>query len=342
MRTTLLTLALSAVACGPALALGDNWYADYDEAMAAAKEQQKDLLVDFTGSDWCGWCIKLDEEVFSTDAFLGGVADQYILVKLDFPRAEEIKAKVPNPERNRELQEQFGVRGFPTIALVNQNGERFAETGYRAGGPEPYLEHLTEIATSGKRTLAEMSDLVAKYTAAEGAEREALLGQLIDLAEAQDGRSPFLADLMNHAKDALTLETESGRALKLRAIEMMLDSGSTDADLVAAVAELDPTNAKGMRERLLLNEMRALQSAEAAGAWVDRAIAMLTEIELQDVDIKRDLYINIAYMADRYSENAAAAARYAGLALELGGIDNERTVEMLQGIAEQIEVETGS
>ena len=75
---------------------------------------------------------------------------------------------------------------------------------------------------------------------------------------------------------------------------------------------------------------------------VDRAIAMLTEIELQDVDIKRDLYINIAYMADRYSENAAAAARYASLALELGGIDNERTVEMLQGIAEQIEVETGS
>jgi len=107
-----------------------KWYDDFDVAVEAAKREKKDLLVDFTGSDWCGWCIRLHKEVFDHAAFDAGVKDHFILVALDFPRGEAAKKKVPNPARNNELQQKYGVRGFPTILLMGADGEVYGKTGY--------------------------------------------------------------------------------------------------------------------------------------------------------------------------------------------------------------------
>ncbi|MGB0767609.1 MAG: hypothetical protein ACPGYV_07840, partial [Phycisphaeraceae bacterium] len=79
----------------------------------------------------------------------------WVLVALDFPRDEEIKAKVPNPERNKELQAKYGVRGFPTILLMTADGEVFGRTGYQAGGPEKYLEHMAELR-AGRQQIADI------------------------------------------------------------------------------------------------------------------------------------------------------------------------------------------
>ncbi|MCC5806716.1 MAG: thioredoxin family protein [Opitutales bacterium] len=129
-----------------AYAAPDGWKDDFDAAVKEAKESGKHVLVDFTGSDWCGWCIRLTDEVFSKSAFKEFAKDKLILVKVDFPRGKEVPAEVM--ERNRELAQKYGVRGFPTIVLLDPEGEEVARTGYRRGGAEAYVKHLEDLLAS--------------------------------------------------------------------------------------------------------------------------------------------------------------------------------------------------
>src|SRR6185295_16165266 len=112
----------------------ERFIADFDKAAALAKKEHKDLLVDFTGSDWCGWCIKLHKEVFDFDSFLDGAEESFVLVALDYPNGDEAKAKVPNPARNDELRKKYAIAGYPTVLLMTPDGEVFAKTGYAPGG----------------------------------------------------------------------------------------------------------------------------------------------------------------------------------------------------------------
>lgn len=121
------------------------WVLDFNAAKAQAKEQNKHLLINFTGSDWCGWCKKLEGEVFHHKEFLDTATKKYVMVFLDFPNAQELKEKVVDPALNQKLSKDFGVAGFPTIMLTNADGHPYARTGYQQGGPAPYLTHLEEL-----------------------------------------------------------------------------------------------------------------------------------------------------------------------------------------------------
>lgn len=129
-------------------AAGDAWMTDFKAAQAKASAEQKPMLLDFTGSDWCGWCIKLDKEVFSRDAFRDYAADSLVLVELDFPRGkpqtDEVKAQ------NEALAEKYGIRGFPTIVLLSPEGELIDKTGYQPGGAAAYVEHIKGILASAE------------------------------------------------------------------------------------------------------------------------------------------------------------------------------------------------
>ena len=133
---TFLGLAASAFA-------GDGWMTDFEAAKAKAKAENKPLLLDFTGSDWCGWCIKLDKEVFSKDAFKEYASAELVLVELDFPRGKGQSAELK--AQNEKLAQQYGVRGFPTILVLSPEGELIEKTGYQRGGPEAYVEHIKGI-----------------------------------------------------------------------------------------------------------------------------------------------------------------------------------------------------
>jgi protein disulfide-isomerase len=151
LRNTSPTLAAVAVFlfffAGSALFAGNAWMTDFQAAQEKAVEEEKPMLLDFTGSDWCGWCIKLKKEVFSKEAFQTYAAENLILVELDFPRnkpqSDELKAQ------NQALAEKYGIRGFPTIILLSPEGEVIGQTGYRRGGPEAYVEHLQELLNGG-------------------------------------------------------------------------------------------------------------------------------------------------------------------------------------------------
>lgn len=123
----------------------DGWYTDYSQAKAAAQAQGKPLFLDFTGSDWCGWCMKFDKEVFSTPQFKAYAQDNLILVKLDFPQQKPQSAA--EKSQNAELQQQYGVHGFPTLMLLSSNEkELFRQGGYTDGGPEPFIAKLRQVA----------------------------------------------------------------------------------------------------------------------------------------------------------------------------------------------------
>jgi thioredoxin-related protein len=120
-----------------------KWETDFDLAKKRAKEENKAILIDFTGSDWCGWCIKLNKEVFSTPEFQEYAAKKLIMVELDYPRKKELPAKLK--EQNEKLQEEYKIEGFPTVILLNSRGKEVARTGYQDGGPAKYIEHVKEL-----------------------------------------------------------------------------------------------------------------------------------------------------------------------------------------------------
>ena len=121
----------------------EGWMTDFEAAQAKAKAENKPMLLDFTGSDWCGWCIKLDEEVFSQTAFSQYAAAELVLVEIDFPRRTDQPAKLK--AQNEALAQKYGIRGFPTILVLSPEGELIEKTGYRRGGPRAYVAHIKEI-----------------------------------------------------------------------------------------------------------------------------------------------------------------------------------------------------
>ena len=122
----------------------DGWLLNFDKAAELSMKTGKPILANFTGSDWCGWCIRLKKEVFVTPAFKKWAKENVILLELDYPRrtpqTEEIK------KQNRELQQFFKVRGYPTLHMFNvgiADGKTqitaLGKMGYLAGGPTPWI-----------------------------------------------------------------------------------------------------------------------------------------------------------------------------------------------------------
>ena len=120
------------------------WETNVTKVMEVANKTKKPILLFFTGSDWCGWCIRLQKEVLKTPEFAAWAKDNVVLVELDFPRksnqTEEIK------KQNNELQMAFGIQGFPTVVFANAamkdgkvNFSGIGSTGYVAGGPTAWL-----------------------------------------------------------------------------------------------------------------------------------------------------------------------------------------------------------
>jgi thioredoxin-related protein len=141
-----LLIAIGLTLIGITASAESNWVTDYKKAQEAAKAGKKLMLLDFTGSDWCGWCMKLDKEVFSTPEFQNYASRNLILVKLDFPRRRPQTEALK--KQNEQLAQKYGIQGFPTIIVLNGQGEKVGELGYMEGGPSPFLAKLETLPKS--------------------------------------------------------------------------------------------------------------------------------------------------------------------------------------------------
>lgn len=147
ITTHLLTIFLTLLVIAPMsvsqAAGATNFHAltDLDTALAESARENKPVLVDFSGSDWCGWCIKLDREVFSKEAFLSWARKNIIFCVLDFPR-DKSKVSHRQAQKNQIAARKYEIRGYPTVLILDKNGKVKAKTGYQEGGPEAYIKML--------------------------------------------------------------------------------------------------------------------------------------------------------------------------------------------------------
>jgi len=325
LKTALAIAGLAALATPVAASDELPWIADFDQAVKVAEREGKDLLVDFTGSDWCKWCITLDEEVFVHDEFLSYARDKYVLVALDFPRDEAIKAQVPNPERNDELMREHGVQGFPTILLMTAEGDVYGQTGYQPGGPAKYVAHLTELRETGRPMLMKVIALAEEFAAAEGAARLAVWERVLDMLEGMDATSAGLQRLVEPAKLAFELDPENAAGHKLRAVRALAAVGQLDEDVRAAIREHDPRNEEGLLELALRHQFYSVMDADSALAACDELDALLEAGGFRDTELGFELlataasWFHVQLAEVEGVDTAARAKRYAGLAKELGG-----------------------
>ena len=126
----------------PGTEAASPWFEDYEKAMRQAKVSGKYVIADFTGSDWCRWCVRLEKEVFETPEFQAWSADHAILLKVDFPRKTRQSARLKL--QNKRLAEQYAdqIKGYPTILVLDPEGNVVARTGYVKGGPAAWLDEL--------------------------------------------------------------------------------------------------------------------------------------------------------------------------------------------------------
>ena len=121
-----------------------SWLTDFPAAQAQARKENKLIVVNFTGSDWCGWCKKLQKDVFTTKEFETYAKASLVLVEVDFPdkkpQTQELKSA------NEALQKKYRAEGYPTILVLNKDGkEVWRQVGYLAGGPTVWIEKLKSL-----------------------------------------------------------------------------------------------------------------------------------------------------------------------------------------------------
>ena len=191
----------------PACAAEGLWQTDFKAAQAQAKAEKKYLLVDFTGSDWCGWCIKLHNEVFDKVPFKAEAPKQFVLVELDFPHEKEQSDELK--KQNKELADKFKIRGFPTVLVLDAEGQLVARTGYRDGGPESYLKHLAELPQIFEKVLG----LKGKLNKVQGLDRAKLLDEIV---EGYQHLGNEAEEVETWSKEIIALDPDNKAGLKVK------------------------------------------------------------------------------------------------------------------------------
>jgi len=132
-----------------------EWHTDVKKAIQLSQKEKKPLFLFFTGSDWCGWCIRLQKEVFLKPEFASWAKENVVLLELDFPRRKALAPEVQ--QTNNQLMQLFEVRGYPTVWFVKAtekegkvNFEKLGSSGYVAGGPEAWLKGANQILKNVK------------------------------------------------------------------------------------------------------------------------------------------------------------------------------------------------
>jgi protein disulfide-isomerase len=101
---------------------GLTWYNDLEKVWEVHVKTKKPIFAFFTGSDWCGWCLRLQANVFSKPGFKAWAAKNVILLELDFPHGKRLPEKLA--QQNNDLQQAFKVQGFPTVWIFNMDKDK--------------------------------------------------------------------------------------------------------------------------------------------------------------------------------------------------------------------------
>ncbi|MFM7564122.1 MAG: thioredoxin family protein [Planctomycetota bacterium] len=251
-----LTLTPNPTLANHGLGADDGWTDDAAAAVKRATAESKDMLLLFTGSDWCPPCKRLEEEVFSKAEFGPEAIKNFVLVKFDFPQTRELPPELV--KQNEEWQAKYGVSGFPTVILVDKDQLPFGVLGFEEGGPENYLKRLEGLRQKRLRR----DEAFAKAAQAEGAEKAKLLDE--GLAQLDEG----LARVYYESK--------------------LEEIGKLDADDALGLRTKWFAAEEAEKQKLVITDILTISRLEKP----DRAIAFIDEV-LKSIDFEIDRKIEI-------------------------------------------------
>lgn len=129
-----------------------TWLGDIKEAAAKAAKEDKLIVINFSGSDWCGPCIRLRKEILESAIFEGYAKEHLVLVRADFPRQKKNQLDAAQTKRNEALADKYNPDGkFPFTLLVDKNGKVLKTwDGYPNETPERFVEDITPLANAGR------------------------------------------------------------------------------------------------------------------------------------------------------------------------------------------------
>lgn len=241
-----------------------EWMTDIEAAKAKAAAENKAVLVDFTGSDWCGWCIRLRKQVLDTPAFETYAKDKFVLMEVDVPQNPKFDKELR--ARNEKLCEQYGVQGFPTIMVITPEGDA-------VGGFSGFLPNVTEAAKPLDAALATAA-LLRKAETQQGAEQLATLAQAYkSIPEAMQPNATALRQRIIALDPHDTTGLGRQQKLQLQRGELMKelsDATSREAALAAidkALTTAEPENKPGMLQlkfQILLMSAQSLDDVNTA------------------------------------------------------------------------------
>lgn len=271
MFKKMLSCSLLLAMLAPALAA--EWMTDLEAAKAKAAAENKAVLMDFTGSDWCSWCIRLRKQVLDTPAFEAYAKDKFVLMEVDLPENpafdKELRA------RNEQIAAQYGVQGFPTIMVITPEGDV-------VGGFNGYVPNVDAAARPLDAALAAAA-LLKKAESQQGAEQLSTLVQVYkSLPEKmQPNASGLLARIAAlDPQDSTGLVRVQRVQAQRAALASALQAASSAAEAVAAIDKAlvtaEPENKPGMMQvkfDILIMSAQTVEDVKAAAAFGHQAMA---------------------------------------------------------------------
>ena len=265
-----LCAAMLLAALAPAWAA--EWMTDLEAAKAKAAAENKAVLVDFTGSDWCGWCIRLRQQVLDTPAFEAYAKDKFVLMEVDMPQNPKFDQELL--KRNQQLCNQFGVNGFPTILVVTPKGDV-------VGGFSGYVPNTAAAAKPLDAALATAA-LLNKAETQQGAEQLATLAQAYkSIPEELQNNAAALRrriidlDPQDTTGMARLQRVQDQREALQTALADVADPKAALSVIDAALATAEPENKAGMLQlkfQVMFMSAQTVDDIKAAGAVMRQAI----------------------------------------------------------------------
>lgn len=123
--------------------VAQNWVYDLEEAKTKAQQENKQILLVFSGSDWCAPCIKLDRQIWQTKVFKNHAKENLVLLKADFPKRKKNQLPKIQQDKNKALAETYNTKGyFPFVVLLDADGQVMNQLGYKNLTPTKYIEAI--------------------------------------------------------------------------------------------------------------------------------------------------------------------------------------------------------
>ncbi len=255
-----------------------QWHKQYEYALQEASKSSKPLFILFTGSDWCAWCQKFEQEVLSQPAFAQALSDQYVFLKIDFRL--DLKSNTAVFHDYQLLKNRYKAKGFPSVVLINPKEQVIAKTGYQEGGADKYVQHMDALVKDCQeyeRAVAnfsteniEVDDLWHLYEKSVALQRESDSERFLNLGVEKDTKGHFLTEKYRLLVDRGELYTEEAKYIRQRLLDPHLELHVNNARFLAVLDFQEKYNQEANSQEILkplLDFLDKYGEQDAENAW---------------------------------------------------------------------------